>query len=210
MYPPCSFSLLPVSILLHSSAVSSFSLPPTLPPPPPWSSLHSLLWADDYSNKKYLQITTVIQTPALQQLPGLSSCAIVPRLYLSSSFPFLSMSHMMTPPWPSAVLSLVVRWPSRESCITIVLLCINGGPEVGLPATVICICWDSLLIYLYCSIVQQPPSHFLWFSWSELHVMCNLVLFLQWYDLCMQCKIKVLRHFIRKLWLANQILMHLV
>lgn len=174
------FSPLPLSTLLRSSAVSSFPLPPSLPPPPPWSSLRSsrLLWAGVYSNKKHLclQMIPVIQTPDTAV-----ACRSVYHsllLYLSSSFPFLCMSHMMTPPWPLAVLSLVVWWPSRESCATIVLLCVNGRPEVGPPVTVVHICWHSLLLYLYCSIVQQPPSHFLLFSWSKSRMIDNQHLFL--------------------------------
>ncbi len=150
-------SLLSCMLLLSSATLSAVFLP--LPPSSCCSvivSLHSapLLsasprpWADDYSNKKHLslQITTVIQTPATAIVCccGLSSWAVVLPLYLSSSSPFLSMSHMMTPPWPSATLSLVAWRPSRESCSTIVqsvLLCVDGGREVGLPATVILYMW---------------------------------------------------------------------
>lgn len=76
--PPALFlsSQLVYCYILLLSAVLLSHLPS--PPPPPWSSLRSLLWADDYSNKKYLQITTVIQTPALQQLPAVAVYRAVP------------------------------------------------------------------------------------------------------------------------------------
>lgn len=90
---------------------------------PPCAFSFPRLWADDYSNKKHLrlQITTMIKTPVLLlQLSVVVYGAFVPEFYLSLSSPFLSVSHMMTPLWPSDVLSLVVWWPSRENPATIV------------------------------------------------------------------------------------------
>lgn len=73
------------------------------------------------------------------------------------------LSHMMTPQWPSAAFSLVVRWPSRESCTsTIVQVCalvvrkrwVGGG--AARPASVIYIqytetAYSSTCIVLLCS-----------------------------------------------------------
>lgn len=58
-------------------------------------------------------------------------------------------------------------------------MCVNSEREVGLPATVMFKLYaeNSLLIYLYCSIVQLSSSPFLLFSWSLLHVMNNCVCF---------------------------------
>lgn len=51
-------------------------------------------------------------------------------------------------------------------------MCVNGGREVGLPATVMFKLYaeNSLLIYLYCSIVQLSSSPFLLFSLLNSYV----------------------------------------
>lgn len=180
MYPPISFpppSQYTATLFCYS--VSSFPLPPSLPSSSSSSSSSMIvaplfpcavrlapLWAEDYSNKKKAPLSTNYHgdsdtsATAIVRCCGLSSCAFVPQLCLSSSSPFLPMSHMMTPPWTSAALSLVVWWPSQAQLFKSVLLSVNGGWEVGQTATAFYILrlltHLPVLFYLYSIPIPLP------------------------------------------------------
>lgn len=156
MYPPTRpSSLVPVSILLLSSATLSAVFSPFLPPSSSSSSCSMIMSSPPLSASplRCELMITVTQSTLVYKLPlwftrQLSLVAVSRAALLclgcisSSSSPFLSVSHTMTPLWPSAQLSLVVQrpsWGKKKAVAQLfksVLVCVNGGREVLLPATV--------------------------------------------------------------------------
>lgn len=158
MYPPLFF-FTSQSVHCHFCfSLSAFS--PSLllrhdhhPCFPPLAVSFPPLWSDDYSYKRHLrlQITAVIQTPVLLQLCVVVlwgflclGCIAAPQVHSC-------LSHMMTPLWPSAALSLVIRW--RESCSTIVPSLRSCGRRGSQPGSFIYseTAYSSTCIVLLCS-----------------------------------------------------------